>query len=301
MATHQYIAPYQFKTYFLTAMAAIFWGANFNLAKPVVAEMGPYIAGASRYILAAAIMLLITRFRGESLPIRYIRSYLILGLVGVFGFNLFFFLGMQTTSAVNGALIMALNPLLTAIIAFFILKDRPSNRQLLAFPIGIIGVAIVVLGAGAHLRMSLGDIYILLANISWAFYNVLVRKLMPKDVSGIASTAGIMTVGAITLTAVALLNGERFILPSVHAGSALLIMTICGGVLSYLFWNAGIAKLGPAKAAIFLNLVPITSIVIAAFEGVPPNQVQMIGAIIVIAAVTFSASAKVNTSTEANK
>lgn len=301
MATHQYIAPYQFKTYFLTAMAAIFWGANFNLAKPVVAEMGPYVAGASRYILAAAIMLLITRFRGESVPIRYIRVYATLGLVGVFGFNLFFFLGMQSTSAVNGALIMALNPLLTAIIAFFILKDRPSNRQLLAFPIGIIGVGIVVLGAGAHLRMSLGDIYILLANISWAFYNVLVRKLMPKDASGIASTAGIMTVGAIALTAIALLNGERFILPSVHAGSALLIMTICGGVLSYLFWNAGIAKLGPAKAAIFLNLVPITSIVIAAFEGVPPNQVQMIGAIIVIVAVTFSASAKDNTSSEANK
>ena len=301
MATHQYIAPYQFKTYFLTAMAAIFWGANFNLAKPVVAEMGPYIAGASRYILAAVIMLFITRFRGESLRIRYLKAYATLGLVGVFGFNLFFFLGMQTTSAVNGALIMALNPLFTAIIAFFILKERLSNRQLLAFPIGIIGVAIVVLGAGAHLRMSLGDIYILLANISWAFYNVMVRKLMPKDVSGIASTAGIMTVGAIALTAIALLNGERFILPSVHAGSALLIMTICGGVLSYLFWNAGIAKLGPAKAAIFLNLVPITSIVIAAFEGVPPNQVQMIGAIIVIAAVTFSASAKVNTSSETNK
>ncbi|MBC7697240.1 MAG: EamA family transporter [Bacteroidia bacterium] len=301
MATHQYIAPYQFKTYFLTAMAAIFWGANFNLAKPVVAEMGPYIAGASRYILAAAIMLLITRFRGESVSMRHIRAYATLGLVGVFGFNLFFFLGMQTTSAVNGALIMALNPLLTAIIAFFILKDRPSNRQLFAFPIGIIGVAIVVLGAGAHIRMSLGDIYILLANVSWAFYNVLVRKLMPKDVSGIASTAGIMTVGAIALTAIALLNGERFILPSVHAGSALLIMTICGGVLSYLFWNAGIAKLGPAKAAIFLNLVPITSIVIAAFEGVPPNQVQMIGAIIVIAAVTFSASAKVNSLSEINK
>lgn len=281
-----------FKTYFLTATAAIFWGANFNLARPVVAEMGPYIAGASRYLMAAAIMLLITHYRGERVPIRYLRTYVILGLVGVFGFNLFFFLGMQTTSAVNGALIMALNPLFTAVIGFFILKDRPSNRQMLAFPIGIIGVAIVVLGAGAHLRISTGDIFIFFANVSWAFYNVLVRKLMPKDVSGIASTAGIMTVGALALTAVALIAGEKFIVPSLHASSALLIMTICGGVLSYLFWNAGIAKLGPAKAAIFLNLVPVTSIVIAAFEGLPPNLAQMLGAIIVIGAVTFSTTSK---------
>ena len=283
-----------FKTYLLTAAAAIFWGANFNLAKPVVAEMGPYIAGASRYILAAAIMLLIMSFQRERVPLRYFKTYLILGIVGVFGFNLFFFLGMQSTSAVNGALIMALNPLLTAIIAFFILKETPNSRQLLAFPIGIIGVAIVVLYSDAasntSLRISLGDAYIFVANLSWALYNVLVKKLMPKDVSGIATTAGIMSIGAIALTLVALAHGDTFIVPSLHAGSALLVMSIGGGVLSYLFWNAGIAKLGTAKAAIFLNLVPVTSIVIATFEGIPPNVTQIFGAIIVIGAVTYSTS-----------
>lgn len=71
-------------------------------------------------------------------------------MVGVFGFNSLFFLGMASTSAVNGALIMALNPLLTSLIAYFILGDQPTQRQLLAFPAGLIGVAIVVLGAGAH-------------------------------------------------------------------------------------------------------------------------------------------------------
>lgn len=278
------------RTYLLTALAAIFWGANFNLAKPVVAEMGPYIAGATRYLLAAAIMLMIVKFKGERIPARYFKNYLTLGIVGVFGFNLFFFMGMQTTSAVNGALIMALNPLLTAVIAFSVLKDKPNNRQMLAFPVGIMGVAIVVLGAGATLRVSTGDIFIFIANLSWAFYNVLVRKIMPSDVSGVASTAGIMSVGALALTLVAVIHGDAFILPSVHAGSALLIMSICGGVLSYLFWNAGIAKLGPAKAAILMNLVPVTSIVIATFEGTPPNLVQILGAVIVICAVTYSTS-----------
>jgi len=283
------------KTYLLTAAAAIFWGANFNLAKPVVAEMSPYIAGASRYILAAAIMLMIVKFRRERIPARHLKTYLTLGIVGVFGFNLFFFLGMQTTSAVNGALIMALNPLFTAVIAYFVLNDKPNNRQMLAFPVGIIGVAIVVLGAGAELRVSTGDIFIFIANLNWALYNVLVRKLMPKDVSGIASTAGIMTVGAVALTLVALIHGDAFIMPSMIAGSALLIMSICGGVLSYLFWNAGIANLGPAKAAIFMNLVPLTSIVIATFEGLPPNFAQIVGAVIIICAVTYSTTSNNNT------
>ncbi|MDE2259090.1 MAG: DMT family transporter [Betaproteobacteria bacterium] len=277
-----------FTTYLLTAFAAIFWGANFNLAKPVVAEMHPYVAGATRYLMAAAIMLVITQLRGESVPLRHLRVYVILGLMGVFGFNLFFFLGMQSTSAANGALIMAINPLLTSLLAYVFLQQQPSYRQIIGFPIGVIGVGIVVLGAGAHVQVESGDWLIFAANLSWAFYTVFARKLMPKDTSGIASTTGIMTAGALALTAVALISGERFVIPSWHAGSALLLMTVGGGVLAYLFWNASIAKLGAAQAAIFLNLVPVASMTIAAFEGMPPTQTQLIGGGLVIGAVTFA-------------
>ena len=276
-------------TYLLTAIAAIFWGANFNLAKPVVAEMHPYVAGASRYLIAAAVMYLITLYRDESVSLRYIKTYILLGLVGVFGFNLFFFLGMQSTSAINGALILALNPLLTSIIAYFTLHEKLDCMQILAFIVGLIGVAIVVLGAGARLQLAIGDIFIFGAALSWAFYNVLVGQLMPKDVSGVASTAGIMMVGAIALTVLSLISGQQFVIPSIRAGSALLIMALAGGVLAYLFWNAGVAKLGATQAAIFLNLVPITSMVIAAFEGVPPNHAQLIGGVLVIGAVLSSA------------
>lgn len=277
------------KTYLMATMAAVFWGANFNLAKPVLAEMSPYIAGASRYLLAAAVMVLIVLAKKEMIPLRHWKAYLVLGIVGVFGFNLFFFLGMETSSAINGALIMGLNPLLTAIIGYLMLGDRPTNRQLIAFPIGIAGVAIVVLGAGAHLTVSTGDIYILIANFNWALYNVLVKKMMPKNVSGIASTAGIMTFGAIALTLAAGIHGNSLVVPTISAGAALLMMSLGGGVLAYLFWNASISHLGPARAAIFLNLVPVTAMVIAAFEHMPPNHAQLFGAVLVISAVTFSA------------
>ncbi len=278
-----------FTTYLMTAIAAMFWGANFNLAKPVVAEMHPYVAGASRYIMAAVIMYLITLYRRETVPLRHIRTYLILGLVGVFGFNLFFFLGMQSTSAVNGALILALNPLLTSIIAYLLLGEKLSYIQISAFVVGLIGVAIVVLGAGAQVQLAVGDVFIFGAAVSWAFYNVLVRKMMPKDTSSVASTTGIMIVGALALTAVALVSGQKFIIPSLHAGSALFVMTVGGGVLAYLFWNVGIAKLGATQTAIFLNLVPITSMIIAALEGLPPNQPQLMGGFLVMTAVISSA------------
>jgi drug/metabolite transporter (DMT)-like permease len=277
------------KTYVMATLAAILWGANFNLAKPVLAEMSPYLAGASRYTIAAMVMILIARFSQAVIPLREWKAYLTLGIVGVFGFNLFFFLGMAHSSAINGALIMALNPLLTAILSYFILGERPKLVQLLAFPVGIAGVAIVVLGAGAEWTIATGDLYIMIASLNWAVYNVLVKKMMPKQVSGIASTAGIMTVGALALSLAAACNGSPLVMPTAHAGLALLIMALGGGVLAYLFWNASIKHLGPAKAAIFMNLIPVTTMVIAAFEHVPPTQGQLFGAVLVISAVSFSA------------
>lgn len=275
-------------TYVLIALAAAMWGANFNLAKPVVAELPPYVAGADRFLLAALIMLIIVYARGERVPLKHSKTYLALGLIGVFGFNLFFFLGMASTTPVNGALIMALNPLLTTVLAYFVLGDQPTARQWWAFPVGLIGVGIVVLGAGAHVHIAHGDALLLLANLSWAFYNVYVRKLMPKDTSSLANTAGIMVVGAISLTALALFSGQQFVVPSLHAGSALLAMTIGGSVLAYLFWNAGIAAVGPGRAAIFLNLVPVSSMLIATFTGALPTHTQLLGGALVIGAVTYS-------------
>lgn len=167
------------KTYVMATLAAILWGANFNLAKPVLAEMSPYLAGASRYTIAAMVMILIARFSQAVIPLREWKAYLTLGIVGVFGFNLFFFLGMAHSSAINGALIMALNPLLTAILSYFILGERPKLVQLLAFPVGIAGVAIVVLGAGAEWTIATGDLYIMIASLNWAAASWLTCSGMP--------------------------------------------------------------------------------------------------------------------------
>ena len=98
-----------------------------------------------------------------------------------------------------------------------------------------------------------------------------------------------MSVGALALTAAAVCSGASFTMPGFHAGSALIAMSVGGGVLAYLFWNIGIARLGAARAAVFLNLVPVASMLISAITGEPPTHVQLFGGALVIGAVTFSA------------
>lgn len=272
----------------LAVLSAILWGANFNLSKPVTAELPPLEAACLRFLISAAVMLGIAWYMGLSIPKRHFKTYIKLSLMGAVGFNVFFFLGMQTTSAANGALIMALNPLLTSLIAYFVLKQAISKQQLWAFPIGILGVGIVVLGGGAQLHIARGDLLILAASVCWAFYNVYTKKIMPQDVSGIANTAAIMTVGAIVLSCLTMLSGKAFIMPSAHASGALLMMSLGGGVLAYLFWNASIVNIGASQAAIFMNLIPVASMGINATQGIAPTMHQILGGLLVIGAVTFA-------------
>lgn len=276
--------------YAMVATAAVLWGANFNLAKQVIVDLHPLAAGAGRFLIAALIMLLIVRLRGERVPLlRHWRAYAALGLVGVGGFNLLFFFGMQSTSAVNGALIMALNPLLTALLAYPLLGERPSSRQLLAFPLGLGGVAVVVLGGAAQqLRIAPGDLMMLGANLCWAGYNVLGRRLMPAHTSGLANTAGIMVAGALVLVFAAGVAGAPLALPGAPAGGALLLMALGGSVLAYLFWNVGLARLGAGRTALFLNLVPVSSMAIAALSGTPPSSAQLLGGAVVMGAVSLA-------------
>ena len=196
--------------YLLVTVSAFFWGANFVLAGPVLADLPPLWAAAIRFVLGAALMFIVAGLRREGLLVllrRHAAAYLLLGIVGITAFNLLFFFALQSTSANNAALIMAINPLLTALLAAAFLGERPTPRHLLALPIALLGVLVVIshgdIGKLASLGFSHGDLLMLAATLSWAMYNVLTRRFMPQG-SAIANTSWIMAVGAILLLATAL-------------------------------------------------------------------------------------------------
>lgn len=276
------------RTIGLLVLAIILWGANFNLSQPALAELHPLVAAAGRFVIAALVMLAVAVARRERVPLlRHARAYLPLGLVGIAGFNVFFFFGLQATSPVNGALIQATNPLVTALLAALFLGERPSRRQMLAFPVALAGVGVVLLGGGTTLALAPGDGLIMAANLCWAGYNVMVRRMMPAE-SGVANTTALMVVGATFLCLAAWAMDAPVALPGPAAAGAVLTMGIFGTVLSYLFYNAALARLGAGKTALFLNLVPIVAMVIAALTGTPPTLLQMAGGLVTIGAVTVA-------------
>lgn len=281
--------------YAMVIAATFFAGANFVLAGIILPEISTAWAAALRFLLGALFLLPIILWQRAPI-IQLIRrnwlAYLILGGVGITGFNLLFFEAMNTTTADNAALIMATNPLITTILAALILRERATIQQLIALPIALFGVTVVITeGDLSHLmslRVVTGDWLMLGADIAWAFYNVLSRRLMPKESSAIVNTTLVMAAGALILTTGAIVHGGPIQMPSPMAAIALALMVVGGTVAFYLFWNIGIQRLGSGRTAIFMNLVPVFAMLTGIALGTLPTAAQLVGGVIVLGGLSIT-------------
>ncbi len=280
--------------YLLVSATALFWGATFVLARPVLDDLPPLWAAATRFLLAAGLMLAIAGVRREDLLgllRRHAATYLMLGIVGITAFNVLFFYALQSTSPNNGALIMAINPLLTVVLAAAFLGERVGVRHMVALPVALAGVAVVISGGELTrleaLRFSHGDLLMLAATLSWALYNVLTRRFMPQG-SPLAHTSWIMAAGALALLAFALGSGSHVHALEPGAAASMALMVVGGTVLAYLFWGMGIARLGAGRTAIFINLVPVFAMLTGALLGKLPSGAQLAGGLLVLGGVVIA-------------
>lgn len=272
---------------------SIFTGATFNLAKYTLDYFSPSSAAAWRFGLAAVTMLMILAVtQGVNLALLKANAipYVVLGMVGIFGFNALFFVGLEYTSPLNGALIMGTNPLLTTILARLILKEPITKRQIIGIFFAFVGVFLVITQGSLEiikdLSFSIGDLIILAGNLCWSLYGVLSRRFV-KGSTSLETTTYTMIIGAISLIAVSLFtsNAEPLSHIPIGAWGSIAFMAFFTSVLGYLWWNQGIKEIGAGKTSLFFNIVPVVTMAISLVVGTPISVFQMIGALLVISGV----------------
>ncbi|MGE7715979.1 DMT family transporter [Priestia megaterium] len=281
------------RIYFMLIGFAIFTGATFNLAKYAVHYFSPASAAAWRFGIAVLVMVLILglqkQIKSKTIKIHW-KMYILLGIIGIFGFNAFFFLGMQYTSPLNGALIMGTNPLVTALFAYFILKNPITKQQMLGISFALVGVILVLTQGSLEiiqiLSISKGDLLILAGNLCWSLYGVLGRKYL-NDSSSMETTTYTMIVGSLCLVILAAFSPSPQPLSHVtwSAWGAILFMALFTSVLGYLWWNKGMATIGASNTSLFFNLVPVVTMILSILTGALITLPQVIGTCLVILGV----------------
>ena len=213
-------------------------------------------------------------------------------LTGLFGGSVYFITentALELTQASDVGLIVAIAPLLTALLAHFLLKGERLNRRLITGSlIALTGVALVIFNGRFVLQITVsGYLLSLAAALSWAFYSICYRKIGNYPVLFV--TRRIFFYGLLTLAPYFLFNPARtplstLLIPEVALN--LLFLGLIASSLCFVMWNIAINRLGAVKTSNYIYLVPGVTIVTAALilhEIITPYAI--IGAALILLGV----------------
>jgi len=272
-------------------LAPLFWGGAFVAAEHVITEIPPITAATLRFGAAGLILLSLVVVRGQvnfnAIKKRWVPLFL-MAFTGIFGYNLFFFIGLDMTSAINGSLIMATSPVLMTLGAVLFLREEWNKRIGIGLSLSLGGVMVVISqGSFAtilQLDFNRGDLLFIGGLICWVSHGLL-GKIVMREVSPLLTTTVTTLIGSILLGVTSFTENGWKTVPqmSVQGWNEMLFMVICSSVIAFLVWNQGIQQVGASKASIYMNVVPISTAVIAVFiYGSVITVTQMVGMVIVM-------------------
>jgi drug/metabolite transporter (DMT)-like permease len=278
---------------------AVVWGGQFVVGKSALETIDAFPLSTVRYALAAALWLLVLivlEGRGSlRLDGRGWRLFW-LGSLGFAGFNLFAYTGLAHARPETASLIVALAPLLTALVLWHRTKVRPARSTFVLLAVALVGVGLVV-SAGhpstlLHGALGWGEVLVLAGVFSFVLYGLGAAEFAsfsPLRYTALTAALGWLTIAGATVVAIAtgLVEAPTAAqLTSVWPQIAYL--AIPGAFVAVLTWNAAIKAIGPQNAVLFSNLIPVTTFAIEIVRGYRPNAIEVLGAALTIGALVAS-------------
>jgi drug/metabolite transporter (DMT)-like permease len=282
------------KNYFKLLLTSMFWGGTFVAGRLVSRDLPPFSAAFLRFALAATCLMVLVRVYEGGLPRLRPKQFapvLVLGMSGVFAYNVLFFTGLQTVEAGRAAVIVATNPIFIALLAALFFREPLGPGRILGIGLSILG-AILAITRGhpltlLHQAISWGDLVIFGCVASWVTY-LLVGKVTMHSLSPHAAVTYSCLVGTAALLPFSLAEGLAGRLADLPwtIWAALLYLGFFGTVLGFTWFYQGVKTIGPSRAAVFINFVPIWAIIFGfLFLGESASPTLLLGAAMVSSGV----------------
>ena len=281
--------------------ANIIYGLNFSIAKSIMpVAIKPFALVSLRSISAAALFWITSLF----MPKEKVEPKDILFLFGVSFFGVvinqvLFLVGLDMTSPVNSAIILSTNPIFAFVFAAIILKERITFLKGTGLAIGLSGVLILILQNGRPDIASstfLGDIYTLVNTISWAFYTVIIKRMLDKY-------------SPVTVMKWTFLFGMTANIPigynqwhsmdwsaiTLSAWLGIAFVVIGATYLGYLLITFGLKRLSPTVVSTYTYTQPVIAAYLASLMGQDHiSMVMVISALLIFAGVFVVSKQRVN-------
>ena len=284
------------KYYILLATTAAIWGFQPVCVRWAEEFWTPETITAVLYIFLGIVLLMYAYHKeGKSALLISPRQFLLLLVMGLCGMalnNVLQFTAIKYTTITICTLMTGLTPCMTAIGAFFFLKERHGALVWLGIFISFLGVFTIVTKGSwrvlANSAFNVGDILSFASQVAWSCYSLLgivaMRKMSPLTMSGWTGLlGGLIVLGWGICT-------DTFRLSALPAVPLLVFLYIVlfGGIFAIVSWNLGCRKVGPSIATIFFNILPIVGMLSGYLLFAEPiGTIQIFGAACTLLGVTL--------------
>jgi len=291
------------RIYIKLLLTAIFWGGTFIAGRVIAGHVNPFAAAFLRFVVASVFLVFLT-VKKEGFPRRLDKNKIfflfLLGATGVFAYNLFFFKSLQLIGAGRASLIIANNPIFIALFSVLFFAEKLTPLKIAGILISVSGAVYAISGGNPVSILSgglgLGDVYIFICVCSWVSYSLIGKKAM-KELSPLSAVSGAAVVGVLMLLVPALQSGMMAEIPLYRPvdWAAVFYLGFFGTVLGFVWYYDGINTIGPARAGLFINFVPLSAIALGyLFLGETVTISLLIGASLVITGVYLTNAASVH-------
>ena len=280
--------------YLLLTLTSLFWAGNMVIGRGLREAVPPMTLAFWRWTIAFALTLpfALPHLRAQWPRIKaHWRAVVVLGFIGVGCYNTFAYIALQYTTATSATLLNSFTPVATIALAFLLLGKRLTRLEAAGGVVSLVGVMIIVArGSLATLlgfSLNTGDLWMLLAVLTWGIYTVGLQW-RPAGIDPMLMLAAFTAVGVAGLAPLYAweIAGGRLIDPSPAAFAGILYTGIFPGFLGYVFFNAGVAAVGPSRASLFIHLMPVfTALLAAIFLGERPQPFHFAGIALVFAGI----------------
>ena len=284
--------------YIFLILATLFWSGNFIVGKAAsLFEIPPFTLNFYRWTFAWLILAPFTLkeiLQKKSYILENIKLILILGITSITVFNSIVYYSLNFTQVISGVLMISTIPVMIIFFSWIFNIEKTNFYQILGVIFSLLGVVVIVTKADLikliNLNFNKGDLWMVVAMLSWAMYSALLKK-KKFELSNISLLQTIITAGLILLFPAYIIemlldHRVNINLPFILTLSYVVLFP---GLASFFFWIKGISIIGSNRSGIFLHLMPIFSTIMAIlifkeeFMGF-----HLIGAILIVIGIVLS-------------
>ncbi len=274
------------RPYLLLMLTSLFWGGNIVIGRYAAGHVPPmalsFIRWAVAFLIVAPFALPVLK-RDWVVIRKNLGIMFLLTLLGIAVYNSLAYWALQHTQALNALLLTSSHPLVVALCAFVLYRERLTVWQAIGIAISLYGVLTVLtrgdLGVLRTIEFNIGDVVFFAAIVIYAVYTTLLQS-RPKGLHQLSFLAFTMGFGALFLAPVFAADVASGNTVPLDLKSFLILgyIVVFPSLLAYLFFNRGNELIGPNRAAPFYHLIPVFGSALAIlFLGEKPELFHAVG------------------------